>query len=161
MTIILEEIGPYPVGGFEDEDGVEHFNDRVRTPYGLLGNLLVDFDGEVPVIVRADPVVLIRRGFPDEWTAPTTGVTIEQNPLGFKLFQLDARNGMVRYRLDDSELIWKGSTPEFNQKFAVQQLGVLSWNAWTPEKEAPERVSNVVTTWKSDQPIPANVRGQL
>lgn len=163
----LEIIGPYADGGWEDEHGTSFFNDRVRAGgYGMLGKLQVEWE---PTIVRADELVIMRRGFPDEWTAPTDGVSIEQNPFGFYVFELQASNGIVRYRLIDDELSWKIGTFEDEQqddenaRIAKFQLGLLTYSDWTPVREAPAEIRQEITTKDlklvDPRSIPADAKG--
>ncbi|MBB5167158.1 hypothetical protein [Mycobacterium sp. AZCC_0083] len=176
----LEVIGRYAEGGWEDEHGTSYYNDRVRVGgYGDLGKLQVDFVekygrddrvvGEYPIILRADPVVLIRRGFPDDWTTSTAGVSIELNPFGFQVFDLQAGNGMVRYRLVEDELYWKFGSfgdeqqDEENDRIANFQLGLLTYRDWKPVRAAPADERQEVTTkdLKLVDPstIPADAQG--
>lgn len=161
----LEVFGRHGPDGWQNpETGEEFFNDRVFTPHGLLGKLLVDFeepcgdgcncqdpdynegmDHAEAVIVQADEVVLIRRGFPDSWTAPTTGASVELNPFGFYVFEVQARNGMVRYRLLDDELEWNTDMKD-GDALAHHQLGLRTYSVWSPEREAPPRTRRTVET---------------
>jgi hypothetical protein len=143
-------------GRFEDKgwgnpiSGIEYFNNHVSTPFGLLGKLQVEFEDGYPVILRADEVVLIRRGFPHEWTTPTTGVSVEDNPFGFKLFDLVGKNGMVRYRLIDDELEWAEQLelPDYLEPMRLEkwQLGQRTYEKWTPVKDAPAEIFNTIDT---------------
>lgn len=147
----LETIGAYGNGGWQDPDsGIEYFNDRVTTEYGQLGKLKVDFERDFPVIIQADEVVLIRRGFPRAWDIPITGASVEWNPFGFQVFELVGKNGMVRYRLIDDQLEWKNPPKDdfaFNpEAIARFQIGLLAYARWTPVLKTPARTYNKVTT---------------
>lgn len=152
---VLEVVGPYGKDGWEDpETGENFFNDRVFTPHGLLGKIKSHIDGEDLVIDQADQVVLIRKGFPEEWTAPTIGASLEQSPFGFFLFELKARNGMVRYVLLNDELSWRGSeegdTESLDKMLATHQLATLTYSKWVAEGDAPPRTRNIVDTFSAN-----------
>lgn len=158
----LEVIGAYGDTGWQDADGIEHFNDRVACDYGLLGKLKVEFEDGFPIIVQADELVLIRRGFPHAWTTSTVGAQICENPFGFARFRLTGKNGRVEYRLIEDELAWK---PQEKQKvnlgpsrrildggeetqmdLSLWQLGIREYENWTPMLDTPERYRNETTT---------------
>lgn len=158
-TTYLEVIGAYGEKGWQNPDTAqEFFNDRVSTPYGRLGKLVSEFEFSFPVIVQADEVVLIRRGFPRDWEMSTTGVSIERSPFGFDTFELVAKNGMVRYQLIDSDLEWKNPPlPEAgeahaNEKLAKFQLGRRFYSKWTPVFEPDARVYSKTTTTVLQEP---------
>jgi hypothetical protein len=102
-TDVFKAISSGPKG-HEDKDGVEHYNDRVTTRFGLLGKLKatieVGDDGQpVPVIKQADDVVLISRRPLEQWTWDSqVGVTLDLNPFGFRIFELKANPHERRLR---------------------------------------------------------------
>lgn len=103
-SILLTVYGDRIVDGYQDEDGVEHFNDRVGTPLGDLGKLAAEqIDGEL-TITQADEVVLIWKHVEGK-----PGVTVETTAFGFRLFDLEASNGMVRYRIFEEPVEWADS----------------------------------------------------
>lgn len=142
-TDVFEAIGQSPKG-HEDADGVEHFNDRVMTPLGLLGKLKthvdVGDDGEpVLVIDQADAVVLVSNKPLEEWSwDKQVGVTIDLNPFGFRMFTLNARNGMVRYMLHDNEVRWTDRPDEDTGL----QVAKLMQSQWVSEGALPARLTH-------------------
>lgn len=133
-TNVFEAIHSGPKG-YEDKDGVEHFNDRVTTPFGWLGNLKTFAspgpDGQPVLVIQEAPgVILVSRKPLEEWPDyQQIGVTQELNPFGFRMFTLNARNGMVRYLLHDDEVRWKDNPDEDTGS----QIGKLMVSQWTPE----------------------------
>lgn len=125
--------------GVEDEDGVEHYDDEVSTPFGPLGNLVSHVDGDEVVIDAAPGVVLISRR--DDWD-DFPGVSVEPNPFGFHIFELAARNGFVRYRLYEDEVRWADRPDEP----VAMQIGVRTIECWTPEGPPPPRLRSQVIT---------------
>lgn len=163
----LEVMGGYGKDGWQHpETGQEFFNDRIKTRYGQLGKLKSEFENGFPVIVQADEVVLIRRGFPRHWEMSTTGVTVERSPFGFQLFELIGKNGMVRYQLLEDELQWKGAEAppplirvqgstqddEGSQDLSKWQIGVRTYSKWMPVFETPERYRSQTTTTVIQEP---------
>lgn len=169
---ILEIFGAYGKEGWEDEAGVEHFDDRVDTPYGWLENLVtaVDdsetgcdcedpdykFDWETGkqrlfhdhrelIIVAAPPVILVSRKPIEAWQPDQqVGATIEQSAFGFSILELQARNGMVRYVIKPDDVAWSDKPDEIIGSY----LAVQTYSKWTPEREAPARIRNTVETRK-------------
>jgi hypothetical protein len=133
-TNVFEAIHSGPKG-YEDKDGVEHFNDRVTTPFGWLGDIKTHVDvGEdgrpLLVIDRAEAVVLVSKKPLSEWSwDQQVGVTMELNPFGFRMFTLNARNGMVRYLLHDDEVRWR----DLPDEDTGMQIAKLMHSQWTPE----------------------------
>lgn len=158
-TTYLEVIGAYGDKGWQDPDTAqEFFNDRTITEHGPLGKLVSEFEDGFPIIVQADDVVLIRRGFPRDWQLSITGVTVELNPLGFQVFELIGKNGMVRYRLLEDVVEWKhpplpeaGETPA-NERLAKFQLGLRTYSKWAPVFEPDARVYHKTTTTLLQEP---------
>lgn len=136
--------------GHTDDDGVEHFNDRIVTPFGLLGNLKshIAESGEV-VIDQAPGVVLVSRSPLEEWPErQRVGVTIDTNVFGFRTFELKARNGVVRYMLCDDDIRFSDED-EVRSNLQVARLLV---SQWTPEGPPPPRTKTVTTTKMVKQP---------
>lgn len=142
-TNVFEAISETPQG-HEDADGVEHFNDRVMTPLGLLGNLKTHIEcGEngspVLVIDQADAVVLVSRRPIEDWsTEKQPGATLELSPFGFRMLNLTARNGMVRYMLHDNEVRWRDRPDEDTG----QQIAKLMQSQWVSEGALPARLTH-------------------
>lgn len=140
---VFATIGQMPQG-HEDKDGVEHYNDRVMTREGLLGNLKTHIecsaDGQpVLVIDRADAVVLVSRKLLEEWAPEKqVGAATEVNPFGFRMLTLNARNGMVRYQLLDPEVRWRDRPDEDTG----QQLAKLMQSQWVSDGSLPARLTN-------------------
>lgn len=133
-TNVFEAIHSGPQG-HEDKDGVEHFNDRVTTPFGWLGNLKthveVGASGQPALVIdQADAVVLVTTKPLEEWPwEKQVGVTMDLNPFGFRMFTLNARNGLLRYLLHDDVVRWKDKPEEDTG----QQIAKLMVSQWTPE----------------------------
>src|SRR6478672_4816928 len=142
--MILEIVGPHGPEGWQDEDGVEYFNDRVKTPLGFLGNLKSHIDDPEVVIDQADEVVLIAPA-----AAEMPGVTIEANPFGFRVFELQGRNGMVRYRIYEDAVQWWDE-----DKPIADNLAVRVYENWTPEGPPPPRTRNTIETKQMRMQLP-------
>lgn len=142
-TNVFEAIGEGPQG-FEDKDGVEHFNDRVSTPFGLLGEIKtrldVGEDGQPLVVIdQADAVVLITNKPFEEWTEDAqVGSVLDLNPFGFRMLTINARNGMVRYLLHDDEVRWR----DIPDGVVPLQIAKLMQSQWTPEAAPPPRLTH-------------------
>ena len=145
---VLDVVGPYGKDGWQDEDGQEFFNDRVSTPHGILGKLKSHLDGEELVIDQADQIVLIRKGFPEDWTGITIGASLEASPFGFFLFELVGRNGMVRYRILPDDLVW-GTQGKDMPDLPSFNLATLTYSKWTAEGDAPPRTRNTTDVFSS------------
>lgn len=169
---ILEVFGAYGPEGWEDSAGVEHFNDRIGTPYGPLENLkthVVDnatgcncddpdylFDWETGeqvlfhdhrelVIDAAPNLILVSRNPIEAWTAEQqVGATIERSAFGFSILELQARNGMVRYVLKDDDVYFSDEPDVLVNSY----LALQSYSQWQPEGPAPARTRSTTTTRK-------------
>ncbi|ATN94016.1 hypothetical protein J4U01_gp053 [Mycobacterium phage Kumao] len=119
--------------GYQDENGTEHYDDRVVTPFGELENLEVEIqdDGQ-PFVKHAPRVCLVRRGFPDEW-APRArvGVTVRETPFGAKVMRLEAKNCIVSYHLHPNPLQW--SDRNHDGLLERQQLATRTLISWKHE----------------------------
>jgi hypothetical protein len=156
----LEVVGVYGNGWQDPETGVEYFNDRVVCTHGVLGKLKVEFEDGFPIIMQADELVLIRRGFPHKWTTSTAGAAICESPFGYTIFRLTGKNGRVEYQLLDDELAWKDAAPKPdlgpNRRIVDPvdttlpldkwQLGIRQYSKWEPMLDKPERYRNTTTT---------------
>ena len=118
--IVLEVHQDLENDGWQDEDGAVHYDDRIVTPFGVLGMLkTTNIDDEL-VIVDAPPVILVRHGFPTAWSANTVGVSIESTPFGSNVMSVRASNGTVRYQLDPRPVRWSDRDEEI--PFHIAQL---------------------------------------
>ncbi|QNJ56875.1 hypothetical protein SEA_REINDEER_65 [Mycobacterium phage Reindeer] len=146
-TAILKIRGPYGPDGTQGEDGVERYNDEVATPYGLLGDLRVHDEDGKRYITKADDVVLIRRGFPDEWTPGSLqGAAMSTNVLGFTMFRLEVENGFVTYHVLDDDLRWEDDFDGVESSLANYQLGIRAEHQWTPVFDPPGKYKHEVIT---------------
>ncbi|QSM01114.1 hypothetical protein SEA_NANOSMITE_69 [Mycobacterium phage Nanosmite] len=148
-TSILKITGPYGPEGFQGDDGVERYNDEIDTPYGVLGNLYVhNEDGKV-FITQADDVILVRRGFPDDWQeSALVGAAMLDNPLGFTLFRMKAENGYVIYRLMDDYLRWADDFPGVESFLAKYCIGIRQESDWVSVYPPPEKRKREIITRK-------------
>lgn len=106
-TIVLEVKQDLDHDGWQDENGTVHYDDRIQTPFGQLGTLKTDTDeNNSHVIVDAPDVVLIRHGFPTQWSMSAKGVSIDTTFAGVQVMTLKAVNGEVRYQLDPRNVRW-------------------------------------------------------
>lgn len=169
MSTTLEVVGKHPETGSEDADGVQYYNDIVMAgEHGILGKLQVEhLTSDFATILRADDLVLIKRGFPDAWTDSPAGASIHQSPFGFFEFDLQADNGSVRYRLLDDELTWKEPAHEdpdvaaaLQESVATFQLAKLLRADWFSVIDAPADERREVTTkdLKLVSEIPADAK---
>lgn len=104
--IVLEVRQNLGVDGWQDEDGTEHYDRRVITPFGELGELRTDPQAEDVVITEADGVILVRHGFPTQWSRNVRGVSIDTTFSGVQIMTVKAANGEVRYQLDPRPVRW-------------------------------------------------------
>lgn len=149
--IILTIDGPYTADGIQTDDGVEHFNDRIMSPFGVVGNLKShlgwDSDTASPVLIldAVPEVVLVSRKPVEDWLEEKqVGVTVDYTPYGHKLFTVEGRNGIASYMLHDSTVEW-WDQPGVDTKLHV---GTKIESQWTPEGPPPERYVHVETRRK-------------
>ncbi|ASR75917.1 hypothetical protein J4U02_gp070 [Mycobacterium phage Aziz] len=155
MTTILRIAGPHGPNGFQGDDGVEHYNSDVETPHGNLGQLHVHREDEKVYLTRTDPVVLVRRGFPDAWDpAALTGVAMVVNPLGFTLFRVKAENGFVIYRLLEDDLRWEDDFDGVESFLSKYYLGILVDSNWTFAFTPPEVFKHETITRQMQMGLP-------
>jgi hypothetical protein len=147
MTIFLEITGPYPKEGFEDKDGTEHFNDIVSSPFGEVGNIKTHFeDGEL-VIDQASDVALFSSKPVEQWVN-RDGVTAYRNPLGFRVIEIEGRNGVIGYLLQEEKVEWADKPGEDTG----QLIGTLLISRWTAEGPPPPLLKHVETTKRLQEP---------
>lgn len=109
-AIILQVFQDLDHDGWQDSEGTIHYDDRIVTPFGELGVLKTTLtEADSHVIVDAPEVVLIRHGFPTQWSASTAGVSIDTTFAGVQIMTLRADNGEVRYQLDPRPVRWSDS----------------------------------------------------
>lgn len=116
--ILLEVVGPYPPEGYQDEEGVEWYNDTVISKWGQVGNLKIE-DG---VIKQTPGVALISR----EAVEKQEIATIKTSPLGFSTVRFVADNGEVEYMLHDEHVGW-ADKPEVVVPFSLATLTFRDW----------------------------------
>lgn len=106
--ITLELIQKYGPDGWQDEDGVIHYDDQFRTPWGPLGEVITEKTDAGWIIKKAGDVVLFGKGFvksvlngpvEDECTAFI-------NDFGFIKVAIVASNGFAVYQVHEDELQW-------------------------------------------------------
>lgn len=118
--IVLEVHQDLDRDGWQDEDGTIHYDDRIVTPFGVVGMLKTDtVDGEL-VIVDAPPVILVRHGFPTAWSKDTVGVSMDRTSFGATVMTVIGVNGTVKYQIDTRPVRW--SDKDENIPFYVAQL---------------------------------------
>lgn len=106
-TIVLEVKQDLDTDGWQDEAGTIHYDDRIVTPFGQLGTLKTETTADGShLIVDAPSVVLIRHGFPTQWSMNAKGVSIDTTFAGTQVMTLKAVNGEVRYQLDPRNVRW-------------------------------------------------------
>lgn len=127
--IVLEVEQDLDNDGWQDEEGTVHYDDRIVTPFGVLGSLQTTIKDDDLVIVDAPPVILVRHGFPTAWSMCTAGVSMETTPFGATVMSVLARNGQVRYQLDPRPVKWSDREEEI--PFYVAQL--VSADMWIDE----------------------------
>lgn len=140
MSEVLKIVGPHPNEGVQDDEGTEYFNDEVWSTFGRLGKLKTHQDGADLVIDQADPVILLKRGYGADGSVP--GVEVKKSPFGIDIFEVNARNGVVRYQLHADEVEF-----EDGQKL-TSQLAVIGFHQWVAEGPPPPRTKNAVTVTK-------------
>lgn len=134
--------------GWQDEDGVEHFNDRITSPFGWVGNMKThvecDDDGQLQLVIDAAPSVILVSTTPvEEWPeSKQVGASIETSPFGFRIFELAARNGTVRYVIKDDEVRWADLPDEETHV----QIATLIYGQWRPEGPPPPRLTTKTVT---------------
>lgn len=104
--IILEVKQDLENDGWEDEDGTVHYDDKVVTPFGQLGTLNTIVEDDVITIIDAPEVILVRHGFPTQWSQDVGGVSMDTTPFGVQVMVVSASNGEVRYQLDPRPVRW-------------------------------------------------------
>jgi hypothetical protein len=140
--IILKLEDNYPKDGWEDAEGTTHFNTEFTTPFGPLGNFRAKLDGDEVVILQADEVALFSRKPVKEWPEQQQiGASESINGFGWRIFELKARNGIVRYLLYADEVRFSDE----DEPREGLQIGQLHFSAWTPEGPPPARLTNVTT----------------
>ncbi|AEK09982.1 hypothetical protein FDH96_gp070 [Mycobacterium phage Rey] len=155
MTTILRIAGPHGPNGFQGEDGVEHYNSDVETPHGNLGQLHIHREDGKVYITRADPVVLVRRGYPDAWNPDAlTGASMHQSPFGWTTFSLTAENGFVHYRLVEDDLRWEDDFDGVESFLAKYYLGILVDSKWTFAYAPPEVFKHETITRQMQMGLP-------
>lgn len=127
--ITLQLIEKYGPDGWQDEMGVEWFDDTFDTPYGPLGNLSVEkVDGEW-VIKETPGVVLFNRKFCEDLLSGRIEdecTTASTSPLGLlKTIRISASNGISVYQLHEDELRWSDKPDAVNCLLAT-----LSYQDW-------------------------------
>lgn len=91
--------------GFQDDDGVEHYDPNVYTKHGVLGSLEIRREGETVTIVDAPGVILISDKLLAEGGDDVAQVCA--SPLGnFRTVAFRASNGWVRYQVEEDDLEW-------------------------------------------------------
>lgn len=105
-TIILEVKQDLDRDGWQDESGTVHYDDKIVTPYGELGTLRTETEGDSVIIIDAPEVVLVRHGFPTQWSQSVQGVSVDTTFTGVQIMRLQAANGEVRYQLDPRNVRW-------------------------------------------------------
>lgn len=111
--IILEVRQDLEHDGWQDEDGTIHYDDRVLTPFGQLGVLkTITGEDDSHTIIDAPEVVLIRHGFPTQWSMSVKGVSVDTTFAGTQVMTLQADNGVVRYQLDPRPVRWSDGDDE-------------------------------------------------
>ena len=112
QQIVLEVRQDLDHDGWQDEDGTVHYDDRIVTPFGPLGVLKTTTqDGEI-TIREAPDVILVRHGFPTQWSSDVRGVAIDTTFAGVQVMTVKGRNGEVRYQLDPRPVRWSDGTDE-------------------------------------------------
>lgn len=105
--IVLAVRQDLDVDGWEDNTGSVWYDANVSTPFGMLGNLVVERSAGTVTIVATPAVILVRHGFPDAWGAEfVDGVSIGTNFAGVEVMVVDAANGRVSYQLDARPVRW-------------------------------------------------------
>lgn len=144
MTITLEITGPYPPeGGYDPVFDEIRYNDTVMSPHGEVGHFRTMPHPEGGLLItQADPIALFRRGFPDEWTVPTDGFSLQRSPFGFSMMKIEAINGSALYKLLEDKLEWGDiESPLDNYQLALRYGG-----DWTPWVEIPTGKRTVTKT---------------
>lgn len=118
--IILEVKQDLENDGWEDEDGTVHYDDKIVTPFGQLGSLNTVVEDDVITIIDAPEVILVRHGFPTQWSQDVSGVSMDTTPFGVQVMVVSASNGEVRYQLDPRPVRW--SDKDENIPFYLAQL---------------------------------------
>lgn len=99
---VHQELG---VDGFQDDDGVEHYDPNVYTKYGVLGSLKISREDDTVTIVDAPGVILISDKLLAEGGDDVAQVY--ESPLGnFRTVAFHASNGWVRYQVEEDNLEW-------------------------------------------------------
>lgn len=135
--ITLRIVGPYPEEGFQDEDGVEHFNDVILAePYGVVGNLKIDTQDEDDVaILQVPEVILVAKTFTE---APGSYVTTDG--FGTRWLDVNARNGNIRYQILDDDVSWW----DYPDRVENSHLALLAHSEWEPEGEYVEELRHEI-----------------
>lgn len=105
-VVVLECKQELGVDGWQDEDGVEHYDSRVLTPYGELGNLKIARDENGAATIEDAPgVILISEKLISEGGDDIA--TVWTSPLGaFRTVSVVGVNGSVRYQLVEKRVEW-------------------------------------------------------
>lgn len=127
--IILEVKQDLDRDGWEDEEGTVHYDDRVVTPWGELGELKTRVDGDDLVIDRASYVILVSKADPQEWKDVPPGASVERSAYGSSTLSVEARNGKVRYQVIDRDVEWSDQPGETINC----HLAVLADSHWVKE----------------------------
>lgn len=128
--ILLKLIEKYGPDGWQDEEGVIHYDKDFDTPFGILGNLWVKKEDEQWVIKKAPGVVLFSKGFiqslirgyQDECTE------LSLSAIGANTVKVKASNGWVRYQLHNDELRFSDQ-PDTEVGCFLATLTHEEWNA--------------------------------
>lgn len=104
--IILDVKQNLDMDGWEDDNGTVHYDDTIVTPFGQLGKLVTADDGGELLLTHADEVILVRHGFPTQWSGSAAGVSIDTTFAGIQVMTVKATNGEVRYQLDPRPVRW-------------------------------------------------------
>lgn len=148
MTITLEIVGPYPLDGYQAENGAVHLNDTVYCPEGVVSNLQTHLaateNDEIVLVIDAAPTVTLVSDKPvEEWNADAQiGARKYINGFGFELFELSARNGKVIYIVRPDDVVWKDEP----DKHIGQRVAVRTAGDFTPEGPVPSQKKRTVTT---------------
>lgn len=128
--VILQVLQDLDCDGWQDDDGVIHYDDSVRTKFGNLGNLRVEKSDDTWVIKETPGVALFSDGFIKSLVAGYVDdcTTLSMSPLGTNTVLIRASNGVARYQLHVAELEWSDRPDE-----PVNcQLATLTHQDWTP-----------------------------